>query len=146
MSRQRTSAVALLQKTFSQKYLSRVFFPPPSLPFLSSFDNQKLLNRVSSPKQEKEKEKPTTKEPQIRTVRGTFQLDITSSKPPDHILQEINKALQQSKIEVVNEGFVYHCVGKVNVKGKGDEPVTSYPPFLFIYLIFASILFSLMIL
>lgn len=62
----------------------------------------------------------------MRTVRGTFQLDITTSKLPEHITQEITKALHQSKIEYTHEGFVYHCVGKVNVKGKGDDPVSSY--------------------
>lgn len=66
----------------------------------------------------------------MRTVKGTFQLDITTSKAPDHILQEITKALHQSKIEYTAEGFVFHCIGKVNVKGKGDEPVTSYHYFI----------------
>lgn len=103
----------------------------------------KLLHKVKSREhkehkehKEKEKEKERERErakehqsakesPNLRTVRGTFLLDVTTQVAPKTIVSEVSHALKQSKVEFTQEEFVFHCEGKVNVKTDPTEPGVS---------------------
>lgn len=82
----------------------------------------KLINKVTHKDGEGKqpaKVDATPPAPVMKTVRGIFLVDITTSKPPEVIMSEITRSLRQSKIEFTTSDYVFHCIGKVNVKAHG---------------------------
>lgn len=93
----------------------------------------KLINKVTHKDGEKDGKQPVKEPlpaPVMKTVRGIFLVDITTSKPPEVIMSEISRSLRQSKIEFTTSDYVFHCIGKVNVKahndGASEGEVSSY--------------------